>query len=163
MFWHVAPSDTTKILGVNKCAKNATGEPKCSENWSLCGRKIRITCLDSRFCANMEKDSLLKRINDKAGIANNYIPEFFVEEMTKKFGANPKIPKSIVLYITDFCPAEHSKNKKNGTCQGPQVDMSTSAFLMMGKVNHENFIDSNTPVSMEMLAPGDTTPAGPEF
>lgn len=162
--WFLAPSDSVGALGMKKCSKNENGgEPSCFENWQLCGRKVRIKCSDPRFCGKSGGESLISQINDKNPPANNYIPDIIVEELTQKFGAHPKIAKSVVLYITDFCPAEHSNNIKNNQCQGTQVDISTSAFLMMGKTNRQGFINTNSDVSIELLAPNDPTPVGPEF
>jgi hypothetical protein len=161
--WYMAPSDSLTILGMKACAKSGRGEPSCSENWNLCGRKVRVTCLTPAYCGNPGDASLVSQINDKRPPSNNYLPEIFVEELTQKFGKNPKVPKSVVLYITDFCPANHSNNIQSNQCQGPQIDLSTSSYLMMAKTNKQGFINSNATVSMELLAPDDQTPPGPEY
>ncbi len=161
--WYLAPSDSISILGMKKCAKTGRGEPSCSENWNLCGRKVRVACLASTYCGTAGEPSLVSKINNNTPPTNNYLPDYFVKELTAKYGQNPKIPKSIVLYITDFCPANHSNNIKNDQCQGPQVDLSTSAFLLMGKMNRQGYINSNTNVSMELLPENDPTPVGPEY
>lgn len=161
--WHIAPSDSAALLGMSKCAKNANGEPSCSENWQLCGRKVRVRCLDGEFCGQSGEASLLSQINHRMPPINNYLPSVFVDELTRAVGKHPRAAPSVVLYITDFCPAAHSINKRNRQCQGPQVDISTSAFLLMGKTNAQGYINTNVKVSVELLDADDPTPAGPEY
>ena len=161
--WFVAPSDSTKLLGMKKCSKDSRSEPSCIENWNLCGRKVRVTCLDDEFCGQSGESSLIAQINNHNPPTNNYLPGVIVKELTQRLGKSPKVAKSVVLYITDFCPAEHSNNKKSKQCQGPQVDVSTSAFLMMGKTNPQGYINTNVDVSVELLDSKDPTPVGPEY
>jgi len=162
-YWHVAPSDATALLGMRKCAKSANGEPGCSENWHLCGRKVKVRCLDYEFCNLGGGPSLLSRINNNEHPVNNYIPKVFVDELSLLLGQHPKAATSVVLYITDFCPSAHSGNKLRRQCQRPQVDVSTSAFLLMGRTNEEGYIDTNLEVSVELLDADDPTPAGPLY
>jgi hypothetical protein len=162
-YWHIAPSDSLTALGMRRCAPSANGEPSCSENWSYCGRKIRVKCLDPEFCGQRGEPSLLSRINRNKPPENNYIPDILIDELTQKVGRHPKAVSSVVLYITDFCPAAHSENRQQHQCQGPQVDISTSAFLMMGKTNEQGYIDSNVQVSIELLDENDPTPVGPKY
>lgn len=161
--WHVAPSDSINFLGMKKCSPNSgKGEPTCSENWSLCGRKIRVKCLDAECCGQSGEQSLASQINLKAPPVNNYVPNIIVEELSKTLGLHPRTAGSVVLYITDFCPAEHSNNVKSKQCQRDQVDISTAAFLMMGKINARGYINTNLDVSVELLDTNDATPVGPE-
>jgi hypothetical protein len=164
--WHVAPSDAEGFLGMKKCSPNTQGknsEPSCFESWSLCGRKIRVKCLDPEFCGNPGEPSLAAQINTNAVPRNNYVPEVIVNELSEAVGKHPKTAESVVLYVTDFCPAGHSYNIKNNQCQGPQVDISTAAFLVMGKANKAGYINTRIDVSVELLDPNDTTPVGPEY
>lgn len=161
--WYVAPSDSTKLPGMKKCSKDSRSEPSCIENWNLCGRKVRVKCLDDEFCGQSGEPSLIAQINHHNPPTNNYLPGVIVKELTQTLGKSPKVAKSVVLYITDFCPAEHSNNKKNRQCQRAQVDVSTSAFLMMGKMNPQGYINTNVDVSVELLDAKDPTPAGPEY
>lgn len=163
--WYLAPSDSNGFLGMKKCSPNIYGknsEPSCFENWDLCGRKVRVKCLDTEFCGKSGDQSLVSKINARTPPVNNYLPNVIAEELSKVVGREPKTAGSIVLYITDFCPADHSYNIKNGQCQRPQVDIATSAFLMMGKTNAQGYINTNLDVSVELLEPNDATPVGPE-
>jgi hypothetical protein len=161
--WFIAPSDSFTALGMKKCKKSSNGEPGCSENWSMCGRKVRVNCNDSTWCGRAGEETLVSQINRSVPPVNKYLPAVFVEELSMKLGSAPKVPKSIVLYITDFCPADHSSNIKNGQCQGPQVDISTSAFLLMGKTNKQGYINTNTSLSVELLEANDPSPIGPSY
>ena len=163
LHWHIAPSDSTPLPGMRRCLKNPDGEPSCSENWSLCGRKVRVRCVAGDFCGKAGEPSLVARINHGRPPVNNYLPGFFVDELTRKFGRSPPVAASVVLYITDFCPAEHSNNKQARQCQRPQIDVSTSAFLLLGKTNEQGYINSNTRISIELLDSDDPSPAGPEY
>jgi hypothetical protein len=72
------------------------------------------------------------------------------------------VPEEIVLYITDFCPKNHSANQSSGHCQGPQLDISASAFLLLGRrVN--GYIDSRLDYSVELLEEDDPTYVGPHW
>jgi len=161
--WFVAPSDSTKLQGMKKCSKDSQLEPNCIENWNLCGRKVRVTCLDDKFCGQSGETSLVAQINNHNPPTNNYLPSVIVKELTQALGKSPKVAKSVVLYITDFCPAEHSSNKKSNQCQRAQVDVSTAAFLMMGKTNPQGYINTNVDVSVQLLDSKDPTPVGPEY
>ncbi|PJA31771.1 MAG: hypothetical protein CO187_07565 [Zetaproteobacteria bacterium CG_4_9_14_3_um_filter_53_7] len=161
--WFVAPSDSTRLSGMKKCSKDSQSEPGCSENWNLCGRKVRVTCLDDEFCGESGETSLIAQINNHKPPTNNYLPGVIVKELTRTLGKSPKVAKSVVLYITDFCPAAHSNNKKRKQCQRAQVDVSTAAFLMMGKKNRQGYINTNVDVSVELLDSKDPTPVGPEY
>jgi hypothetical protein len=162
LYWHIAPSDSMATLGMATCAPNEQGEPSCSENWHLCGRKVRVKCLDPEYCGSRGQPSLVSMIHKKKPIQNNYIPGFFVNELTALYGKHPQVSETVVLYITDFCPSQHSVNRTNNQCQGPQVDISTFAYLMMGKPNPDGYIDTHMRVSVELLPPDDPTPVGPE-
>lgn len=162
-YWHIAPSDSISLMGLKRCSKDSSSEPSCSENWNYCGRKVRVKCLDPEFCGRSGGASLLSQINRNKRPENDYIPTVLVDELTQKVGRHPKTASSVVLYITDFCPANHSENRKNHQCQGPQVDISTSAFLMLGKTNEEGYINSNIKVSIELLDEHDPTPVGPKY
>lgn len=162
MYWHIAPSDSMSSLGMVACSPNEQGEPSCSENWHLCGRKVRVKCVDPEYCSKPGQPSLASVIRKRNAVQNNYIPGFFVDELTQLYGRNPKPAESVVLYITDFCPSQHSSNRANKQCQGPQVDISTFAYLLMGKPNEYGYINSNMRVAVELLPPGDPTPVGPE-
>lgn len=161
--WHVAPSDSIMQMGIKKCSINPGAEPSCFENWDLCGRKVRVKCLDTEYCGQSGEPSLIAQINAHHPPANNYLPSVFVDELTQTLGKAPRVAKSVVLYITDFCPAEHSNNKKSRQCQRPQVDISTSAFLLMGKTNPQGYINTNLDVSVELLDAGDPASVGPEY
>lgn len=161
--WHLAPSDSTSLLGMKKCASNGYGEPSCAENLQLCGRKVRIKCLTTEYCGQQGEPSLLSQINHNVPPINNYLPNVYVDELTRQVGKYPKATPSMVLYITDFCPASHSDNKRSRQCQGPQIDVSTPAFLLMGKTNDQGYINTNVKISVELLDANDTTPAGPEY
>lgn len=163
--WFVAPSDTLNQLGLSRCGPNPFGgEPSCHENWDLCGRKIRVTCRDDNpWCAPPGSTSLLADINRGRVPQNNYIPEYYRQKTQEEVGRQPSVPRSIVLYITDFCPQNHSHNIPTGQCQGPQLDISTSAFLLFGKQNAQGYIDSNLEFDVELLAENDSSPAGPEW
>jgi hypothetical protein len=164
--WHIAPSDAEGFLGMKKCSPNTQGknsEPSCFESWSLCGRKIRVKCLDPEFCGNPGEPSLASQINKNEAPRNNFVPEVIVNELSQALGKNPKTAESVVLYVTDFCPAGHSYNIKTNQCQRPQVDISTAAFLVMGKANKSGYINTQIDVSVELLDPNDTTPVGPEY
>jgi hypothetical protein len=164
--WHVAPSDTEGFLGMKKCSPNTQGkntEPSCFESWSLCGRKVRVKCLDPEFCGNPGEPSLAAQINKKDTPRNNFLPEVIVNELSEAVGKHPKTAESVVLYVTDFCPAGHSYNIKNNQCQRPQVDISTAAFLVMGKANKSGYINTQIDVAVELLDPNDPTPVGPEY
>jgi hypothetical protein len=65
--------------------------------------------------------------------------------------------------VTDFCPQNHSQNIPSGHCQGPQVDISASAFLLFGKQSEHGYIDGNLEYQVELLDENDPTPAGPEW
>ncbi|ATX82925.1 hypothetical protein Ga0123462_2090 [Mariprofundus ferrinatatus] len=161
--WFVAPSDSPALLGMKKCSKDSQSEPSCIENWNLCGRKVRVKCLDDEFCGQSGEPSLIAQINDNNPPTNNYLPGGIVEDLTQALGKRPKVAKSVVLYITDFCPAEHSNNIKSRQCQRAQVDVSTPAFLLMGKTNPQGYINANVEVSVELLDSKDPTPVGPEY
>lgn len=163
--WYLAPSDAKNFLSMKKCSHNIQGkdsEPSCFENWDLCGRKVRVKCLDPEFCGKSGEPSLVSQINTHAPPVNNYLPNIIVNELSQALGKNPKTAGSVVLYITDFCPAVHSNNIKSQQCQRQQVDISTSAFLMLGKTNAQGYINTNLDVSVELLDPNDATPVGPE-
>lgn len=161
--WHLAPSDSIAAFGIKKCAKGTNGEPSCSENWGLCGRKVRVTCLNSKYCGEVGGSSLVSQINNGNPPTNNYLPKHFVDELTQRLGKNPNVADSVVLYITDFCPARHSLNMRKGQCQKPQVDISTSAFLLLGKTDEQGYINTNMKVSVELLDANDPTPVGPRM
>lgn len=163
--WFIAPSDAMDMLGLKHCSTNPYGgEPSCVENWNLCGRKMRLRCkAGSTWCANPGSQSLLADINSGRKPRNNYIPDYYVQRTQERVGPRPSVPHSVVLYITDFCPKEHSENKKGGQCQGPQVDVSTPAFLLLAKQNQQGYIDANVEYEVEMMDEGDRTPAGPEW
>ena len=93
---------------------------------------------------------------------NNYLPEYYVEKTKSAVGA-AAVPKSVVLYITDFCPAAHSDNLKTAQCQTPQLDIATSAFLVLARQNQQGYIDSGLDLELELLPEGDQSPAGPEY
>lgn len=164
--WYLAPSDAEKFLNMKKCSPNTQGkrsEPSCYQNWDLCGRKVRVKCLDTEFCGKRGELSLASNIEAGMPIVNNYLPMVFVKELSQLLGAKSKAPDSIVLYITDFCPADHSNNIKLNQCQRPQVDISTSAFLLLGKANKAGYINTGLDVSVELLPPDDATAVGPEY
>lgn len=161
--WYLAPSDSTTLIGMKKCSKNSRAEPSCIENLALCGRKVRVKCLDSEYCGRNGELSLIAQINDNNPPTNNYLPKVLVEDLTQALGKYPRIAKSVVLYITDFCPADHSNNIRSKQCQRPQVDISTSAFLVMGKTNPQGYINTNLDASVELLDAEDPTPVGPEY
>lgn len=163
--WFVAPSDMTNQLGLKRCTPNVFGgEPTCSENWDFCGRKLRLTCKEGHpGCAQPGTPSLLAQINKGEGPRNNYIPEFYRQATQQLTGLEPTTPRSIVLYITDFCPHNHSQNSPFGHCQGPQMDVSASAFLLMGKQDNQGYIDGNLEYQVELLDENDPSPAGPEW
>lgn len=164
--WYLAPSDAEGFLGMKRCSPNQQSkkkEPSCFENWDLCGRKVRVKCLDPEFCGNIGEPSLASKINANEAPVNNYVPEIILTELSKTLGKHPKTAESVVLYVTDFCPAEHSNNLKSNQCQRQQVDISTSAFLVMGKANDAGYINTSVDVSVELLDSDDATPAGPEY
>ncbi len=163
--WFVAPSDNIAQLGIQRCARNPYGgEPSCQENWNFCGRKLRIKCQSgARWCAPAGQTSLLSEIVNGKRPINNYLPEYYIDKTKAAVGASAPVPRSIVLYITDFCPAGHSENSKTGQCQTPQLDISTPAFLMLGKQNSQGYIDSGLELDVELLSEGDASPVGPEF
>lgn len=164
--WYVAPSDAEGFLGMKKCSPNKysnKSEPSCFENWDLCGRKVRVKCLDTEFCGNLGEPSLASKINANAAPVNNYVPEIILTELSKTLGKHPKTAESVVLYITDFCPAEHSNNVRSNQCKRQQIDISTSAFLVLGKANDAGYINTSVDVSVELLDADDPTPAGPEY
>ncbi len=163
--WFVAPSDLMHQLGLRRCAPNAMGgEPSCYENWDFCGRKLRLTCKEGHpGCAQPGAPSLLAQMNTGRVPVNNYIPEIYRQKTQERVGSEPSTPRSIVLYITDFCPQNHSQNIPSGHCQGPQVAVSASAFLLMGKQNDQGYIDGNLEYQVELLEENDPTPAGPEW
>lgn len=163
--WFVAPSDLMDKLGLQRCGPNAHGgEPSCYENWDFCGRKLRLTCKPGHpGCAEPGSPSLLAEMNKGRVPQNNYIPEIYRQKAQERVGHEPSTPRSIVLYVTDFCPQAHSQNIPSGHCQGPQVDISTSAFLLFAKQNAQGFIDGNLEYDVELLEQSDPTPAGPEW
>jgi hypothetical protein len=163
--WFVAPSDLMDKLGLRRCGPNAHGgEPSCYENWDFCGRKLRLTCKPGHpGCAEPGSPSLLAEMNKGRVPQNNYIPEIYRQKAQERVGHEPSTPRSIVLYVTDFCPQGHSQNTPSGHCQGPQVDISASAFLLFAKQNAQGFIDSNLEYDVELLDQHDPTPAGPEW
>lgn len=163
--WFVAPSDLMNKLGLQRCGPNAHGgEPSCYENWDFCGRKLRLTCKPGHpGCAEPGSPSLLAEMNKGRVPQNNYIPEIYRQKAQERVGHEPSTPRSIVLYVTDFCPQGHSQNIPSGHCQGPQVDVSASAFLLLAKQNAQGFIDGNLEYNVELLDQYDPTPAGPEW
>jgi hypothetical protein len=163
--WFVAPSDLLDQLGLKRCGPNAHGgEPSCYENWDFCGRKLRLSCKEGHpGCAGPGSPSLLAEMNRGRVPVNNYIPEIYRQKTQERVGHQPSTPRSIVLYITDFCPQNHSMNIPTGHCQGPQVDVSASAFLLFGKQNAQGYIDGNLEYQVELLDEHDPTPAGPEW
>jgi hypothetical protein len=163
--WFVAPSDNIPQVGLKRCGPNPYGgEPSCVENWSFCGRKMRITCKPgSRWCAPVGGQTLLGDMIGGKRPLNNYIPEYYVDKTKLSVGAAARVPRSVVLYITDFCPANHSENTKTNQCQTPQLDISTSAFLMLAQQNAQGYIDSGLELDAHLLPEGDPSPAGPEY
>ncbi len=163
--WFVAPSDAIKSLGLQSCDLNKNGgEPSCVENWQLCGRKLRVSCRsDSPWCNRPGQTSLLAEMNRGRLIRNNYIPSYYQDLTSKAVGMTPNAPKSVVLYITDFCPLQHSENSRSGHCQGPQLDVSTSAFLLMAKANDDGWIDGGLSYDVSLLPQWDDSRPGPEW
>jgi hypothetical protein len=94
---------------------------------------------------------------------NNYVPDYYVKATTEALGAAPPVPKAVVLYITDFCPAAHSENQASGHCQKAQLDLATSAFLLLSQQNAQGYIDSQLDLEVELLPEDDSTPAGPVY
>ena len=143
------------------CGGNPNGdEPSCKENWHLCGRKIRIRCAGGADgCANGDR-SLLAMINNGEYVANNYIPDYYIQATSDKVGKKPRPAKSVVLIITDFCPKNHSRNRQYSQCQKPQLDISTSAFLLLAGKNNQGFI-KGLKLASELLPVGDRTSPGP--
>jgi hypothetical protein len=163
--WFVAPSDVINSLGLQTCGLNKNGgEPSCVENWKLCGRKLRISCRpDSPWCNQPGQASLLAEMNRGRLIRNNYIPRYYQDLTSQAVGMAPSTPRSVVLYITDFCPFQHSENKSTGHCQGPQLDVSTSAFLLLAKANDQGWIDSGLKYDATLLPEWDQSSPGPEW
>ncbi len=163
--WFVAPCDGLASLGLKSCGANKNGgEPSCVENWQLCGRKVRIQCRsDSPWCNTIGSPTLLAELNQGRQLRNNYIPWYYQDLTTRYVGRTPSTPKSIVLYITDFCPAQHSENKATGHCQGMQLDVSTSAFLLLGRANEQGWIDTGLKYDVRLLPEGDASQPGPEW
>ncbi|HYX33481.1 MAG TPA: hypothetical protein VE954_10235 [Oligoflexus sp.] len=139
--WFVAPSDVIAELGLKRCGPNPHGgEPSCVENWQLCGRKLKVQCkVGSRWCATPGQPSLRSDFSADRRPVNNYVPDYYVQETRSVLGAAPATPESIVLYITDFCPAAHSSNQVSGHCQKPQLDLSTAAFLLLSQQNAQGY------------------------
>ena len=162
--WFIAPSDAIQMLGLKHCGPNPYGgEPSCQENWDFCGRKIRLSCQQGNaYCASPGSPSLLADINSGRGPKNNYIPDYYVQRTVERVGTHPSVPQSVILYITDFCPKDHSENSKSGNCQGPQVDVSTPAFLLLARQSN-GYINGDVPYQVELLDAGDQTPAGPQW
>ena len=163
--WFVAPSDLLDQFGVKYCGYNQGGiEPVCRENWNLCGRKIRIWCNGQNgWCAKPGEPSLLSQINSGHRPVNNYLPDYYIQQTTSWVGSFPSVPRSVVLIITDFCPRDHTENRKTGNCQSPQFDVSTAAFLLMGKMNDQGYINSNLDFYGAMLPENDQSSPGPEW
>lgn len=163
--WFVAPSDLIPQMGMTRCSANPYGgEPSCMENWHFCGRKIRVRCqAGARWCAPAGQTSLLSQIVQGQRPANNYIPEYYVDKTREAVGGGAAVPSSVVLYVTDFCPSGHSVNARTGQCQGPQLDISTPAFLLLARQNEQGYIDSNLELDAELLPDGDGTPIGPQY
>lgn len=163
--WFVAPSDVMPELGLKRCGPNVHGgEPSCVENWQLCGRKLKVSCkVGSRWCGTPGKPSLLADYNAARIPVNNYVPDYYVKATTEALGAAPPVPEAVVLYITDFCPAAHSENQASGHCQKPQLDLATSAFLLLSQQNAQGYIDSQLDLEVELLPEDDNTPAGPLY
>ncbi len=162
--WFIAPSDSLSRLGIKTCGPNPYGgEPSCEENWSLCGRKVRLTCANTEWCGTVGQPSLMADITNGKRPTNNYIPDFYAQEVAARVGSQPSVPKSIVLYVTDFCPASHSVNRATNNCQGEQVDLSTASLLLVGKQNPQGYISSELAFQVELLPEGDSTAAGPEY
>jgi hypothetical protein len=164
--WFVAPSDALWQFGMKYCSPNPHGgEPSCSENWSLCGRKIRIRCkAGNPWCAKYGEANLLSQMKWGQNPQNNYIPDYYVKKTSDALGQKYNhIARSVVLMITDFCPAGHSTNKQTGQCQGPQLDIATSAFLVLSKQNAEGWINSNMQLEAQLLDNQDASALGPEY
>lgn len=163
--WFVAPSDAISALGLKHCGPNPYGgEPSCVENWDLCGRKMRVSCEEgSPWCASPGSSSLLAEINSGRPPLNNYMPDYYVKRTAERVGSRPSVPRSIVLYITDFCPKDHSENKRGNQCQTPQLDVATSAFLLLAKKNPQGYINADVTYKSVLLDEKDPTPAGPEW
>jgi len=163
--WFVAPSDSFPKFGIKTCGANPNGgEPSCSENYSFCGRKVRVSCKSGNpWCGIPGQQSILAKIKAGSPPTNNIIPQYYIDQTANQLGSSPNVPKSVVLTIVDFCPAGHSANKASGACQGPQLDMSAAAFLLLGKENAQSYIDTNLDVNVELLTAGDSTVPGPQY
>jgi hypothetical protein len=83
-----------------------------------------------------------------------------VKKTTEALGAAPTVRDAVVLYISDFCPAAHSQNQASGHCQKPQLDLATSAFLLLSQQNAQDYIDSQLDLEVELLPEDDSTPTG---
>ena len=163
--WFVAPSDQLAQLGVKYCGYSKDGhEPVCQDNWWMCGRKIRIWCNgQNSWCAKPGEPSMLSQINSGHIPVNNYLPDYYVRQTSAWIGSYPSVPRSMVLVISDFCPRDHSQNRQTGNCQGPQFDVSTAAFLLMGKMNDQGYINANLEYYAQLLPEWDQSSPGPEW
>ena len=163
--WFVAPSDSLAQFGVKYCGSNTNGhEPACQDNWYLCGRKIRIRCnSQSEWCNKPGNSSLLSDMNSGRHPVNNYLPDYYVQETSSWVGKYVTTPRSIVLVISDFCPKDHSDNRRTGNCQSPQFDISTAAFLLLGRMNDQGYINTSLDYTGELLSEYDQSSPGPEW
>ena len=177
--WFVAPSDSlmANLLGDSNvyCQSPGFGEPRCQKLESYCGRKIKVTCDEQgssdsygqSWCAKPGVDNNIYGDYSKLNAGSNYIPEIYRSLTASSVGGNSAAAKGaryVVVMITDFCPKYHTLNQKTGQCQGPQIDLSTPAFLMMGKVNN-GYIDSSNFIhyNLEFLPEGSSEALGPHF
>lgn len=165
LLWFIAPSDTMQEFGLKLCGPNKHGhEPTCEENYQLCGRKIRVRCSPgSPWCARAGEETLLSQISRGEVPVNNDAPDYYVNETRRAVGEGAKVPTSIVLVINDFCPKGHTVNIRNGACQVPQLDISTSTYLMLGVENAQGYTHTDLGLNAELLAPDDQSSLGPEY